>query len=783
MEVLVAMNAQDRPRPARRTLVVGIGQRGRIILQTLQRRLDERGREEPRLALLAVAGQVDAGHDTGATGQLAMAAAPVGSAGGVRSQAAPCQSGAQLTAALVAHMMAISRVQPGASAWSGPAKLSQEIDVLVTAALDDPLVGDCLLDIVYLVRHLARERLNTTAQITGLLLLPDLDGTGDPEPAQAASRVALRRIDQVMSAHDGWVTHWDDGSAVEGWGPPFDRGCFLLSPLNGQSLALGSPEERNEMAAEVLLLLATTDVARLCETPASAAAWRWGTSARGYGGVGLAAWVFPVERLIDHASRRMAGELLEYWQTPRSQAPDDWAAQAAALWHSAGASGAALAAQVLPANAFDHSSLWRPLDCRVAPATAWRLRQALDEQMATRLEGISTQRAALDQQAEAIGQRFAQRLADALGQVLDLPAPGRLSEAEAWLTAATTWLRTAQQDNAAAGEAAWQALEAIEGEQEQTGRRLEAAATAGGFPKPGWRAWAAVLLRPRRLWTLAQTLPDLQRLAASYAALLLRQTDAALVVLRHDLIDAAYEAALEEIQRQTARVAALRQAAAAAQDRLNPTSEAPTGALGFGLELSALTPDQIEALYRQARGTVETLLADVAASPDRLSAWAGADIDGEDVVGVVLALTRRRCTAAWGGLSIDQLVIEALPNARSRLEALANLVESASPFLAWDETRLDSLENDVLYSCAVLGLGEGAASPALADAGEVLFAQVAPTGDSQRVTAFSAVQGLPLEALVGWEGVTAEGITANEDSEGSDDVTTQAPGTCNPDGA
>lgn len=734
MEVLVAMNGQDRQRPTRRTLVVGVGPRGQAILQALQRRLDERGRSEPRLALLAVDGQVEDG-----------------------------QGGAQLTAALVAQLMAISRVQPGASVWSGPAKLSPEIDVLVAAALDDPDVGDCLLDIVYLVRHLTRERLNAAAQVTGLLMLPDLDADGDPEPAQAASLAVLQRIDQVMGAHDGWVTRWEGGPAVEGWGPPFDRGCFLLSPLNGQSLALGSPEERNEMAAEVLQVLATTDAARLCETPASAAAWRWGTRARGYGGVGVAAWVFPVERLIEHASRRMAVELLESWQTPRRDGPCDWAEQAAAFWQSAGASSAALVAQVLPGDLFDQGALWQPLDCRVTPATARWLRQALDEQMAARLEGISAQRPALDQQAEAIGQGLAQRLADALGRVLDMPAAGRLPEAEAWLAAAIASLRAAQQENAAAGAAAWQALEAIEGELEQTGQRLEACAAAGGFPEPGWRAWAAVLLRPRRLWALAQALPDLQRLAASFAALLLRQTDAALVVLRHDLIDGAYEAALTEAHRQSACVTMLRQAAAAAQDRLHPPPDAPTGALGFSLEMSALAPAMVEELYRQMRGAPAELLAAAAASPARLGGWPGVDVDSEDLAGAALDCTRARCRALLAGMSIDDLVVQALPDPQARLEALRDLVESASPFLPWDETRLTGDDQDVVYSCALLGLGDGAAAGALSGMGEVLFGQVLTTGDQRRVTALCAVQGLPLAA-----------ITPGRTSQ----ATTQVPGTC-----
>jgi hypothetical protein len=207
-------------------------------------------------------------------------------------------------------------------------------------------------------------------------------------------------------------------------------------------------------------------------------------------------------------------------------------------------------------------------------------------------------------------------------------------------------------------------------------------------------------------------------------------------------------------------LATLRLAAAAASDLLQPAPPAPCGPLGFGLELSALTPETAEALVRQARGALADLLTDAAASPARLSSWPGVDPDGEDMAGVALDFARARCAGALADLTIDDLVLQGLPDPQARLEALHGLLEAASPFLAWDETQLEGEDQGVVYSCALLGLGEGAAARALSGVGEVLFGQVLATGDDQRVTALCAVQGLPLAAVEGY----GEGVTTNENN-------------------
>lgn len=770
------MATSNRSRPPRRTLVVALGEQGLAIAGAFHRRLAERGQNSPFLATLAIVTREPGVHGTAGEAADGICIVSVagetdasgdGQASHQATRRAMLAAGQPLVAALMEQLLRISRVQPAVHTWAAPLKVRPELDVVLIAALDDPLAGAGLLDVAYLARHLIHQRLNAAAQASGLLLLPHPDATLDVEAAAHRCRAALQALDRFMGPHDGFTTRWDDGQmqtgkqdppvepggglAVEGWGPPFDRGCFLLGALNAQSLTLGSADERNEFAAEILMHLAATGLASLCDGSAPPA-WGLGERVQGYGGIGLASWVYPAGHLIEHVSRRMATEMLTTWLTPErgGEEAESGGWGAAAFWQHTGATAAALEEQTLHAADLDLHGLWRPLQQSVAWTTGHDLRQALDDQMAERLEGLVSLRPGLDQAAAELGRRLGEQLGQAIDQRLDQPTAGRLPQTKAFAVAAKEWLVQAQADSDARGDQHWRALEATEQELARVGRQLDQIVAAGHFPQPTWRSLLATLLRPGRLWRLAQAMPELQRLAAAYAALLLRQTAIALEVLQRDLATMVYDEVLATAGRQTARIAGLEQAAAAAMERLLPIPPAPCGALGFGLELSALTPERVEALYRQMRGALPDLLAGVAASSDRLSGWPGGDPDGEDMAGVYLAFAQARCAEPLRTLTVDQLVVDALPDTQARLEALAGLVESASPFLAWDETRLHSLEHDVLSSCAVLGLGEGAASLALADTSEVLFAQTAPTGDSQRVVALCAVQGLPLEALVGW---------------------------------
>lgn len=718
------MNAQGRSRPEQRQMVIGLGPRGLAVVTALQRRLTRQRPSVQRLALLAVS---DEPH-----------AAP----GDIRTVAAPAAADAFGTAwapvetALVEAMLTISQVQADPARWLATSTLAPEIAVWLVGELADLQEAERVLAVAALARRAAARRLNLTARIGALLLLPGVEEEGMAW-CKGLMRVHAALCDGNLSAapHSAAGTEPEDAL--------LDQGCFLLGPFNRQGLSLGAAEERNELTAELLRLLVATDAARVCDLP-----WSWGGLSCGCGSLGLAAWVLPVEALIAYGAQRMALELLEAWRIPQAEPTEAWSEAAARFWQGLGAAAPRLAEAVVPAAALDEAGLWRPVRCSVTPWTARRLRQALEEEVADRVELLADRRAALEERATALAHEMAQGLATAVDALLDEPAPGRLPEATAWLAAAQRWLETAREQNAAAAEVAWRQFEALERSLAEAGARIEALATWGGFPEAGWRSWTGFLLRPWRWVRAAQALMDLRRLAAAYVALLLRQTHAAVAVLRCDLVGRVHDVFLTALERQRMRLDNLTTAAAAAAELLTP-SLPPMGALGFSLERSVLTAENVEALYCLARGETEDLLRAAARTPARLGGWPNADPDGEDLAGTVLDFTAERSRQALAGLTVDDLLCQAMPNPRDRLEALGRLMEMASPLLAWDETRMNGEEAGLVFACAVLGLGDGAAAPVLAGVGEVLFGQVMATGDSTRALALQAVAGIPPAALTG----------------------------------
>ena len=259
--------------------MLALGQRGLAIAHAFQRRLAEREQPYPFLATAAIVASIDCAADTiedqtgGEVCVIPIEFAHSDMADALASQEslrqAVLRTGPHIVAALVEQLLGISRVRPAQSAWSTPLKLDPEVDVVLAAALDDPLASACLLEVAYLVRHLARQRLNAAAQVTGLLLLPEIESAEVPQldigyrpGGMARCYAGLRELDRVMAPHDGFVTTWGDGLTVEGWGPPFDHGCYLLGALNAQSLTLGSVGTRNEFAAEIVLQPGSDRVSR-----------------------------------------------------------------------------------------------------------------------------------------------------------------------------------------------------------------------------------------------------------------------------------------------------------------------------------------------------------------------------------------------------------------------------------------------------------------------------------------------------------------------------------------
>ena len=425
------MTAQASEWRAPRTMIVGLGTLGQEIVEATARRLADRRVQPPTVAFLAVLTQDGTDQESVPNNRIAAVTLPPADAPELtrrHARQAALAAGDRVVGALVEGLSSISRIpQPSnfkqASRTSG---LAAELAIYVVAALDDPFAGALALDLAYLCRQLARQRLNASAALTGLLLLPDTLRCDDPRPAQARAYAALCELESTMQPHDGWPARWGESLQVDGWGPPFDRGCFLLGSLNGHGLSLDQPAERVEMTAEALLQLALTPLGARCDSPLPPA-WHSGQRSQAYGSLGVAAWVYPARALIDLAARRLAGEMLAAWV--REPLPNDKAqaagagsafleahhmtlgdvAESLAPAQSLGVADSRTARAGLrpsPSGFNDSlapktltSDLWRPLTVPRSLDTARTMRQGMDDEMARRLEPLATARPAMDRQA------------------------------------------------------------------------------------------------------------------------------------------------------------------------------------------------------------------------------------------------------------------------------------------------------------------------------------------------------------------------------------------------
>lgn len=761
-----------------RTLIIGAGAAGQQVVQAAHKRFADRSNPSSPVAWLAVVA-ADVGAEVRLE-QLATAAAfpprveqrpatpptpvitvtlPLDGPPCTRRAArqAALTAGGATVAAVVDALARISRIHapaPFPLASRRPQMLSEIACFLVTA-LDDPFGGALAFDLAYLARHLARQRLNASMSITGILLLPDSLSGDDPQAAQARAYAALCELETIMRPHDGWPATWADGLQVAGWGPVFDRGCFLLSSLNNQGLSLADGRERVEMTGEALLQLALEPLGTRCDSPLPPE-WNAGERGQVFSSLGVAAWVYPCQAMIEAAALRMAQVILEAWLRPAAQDLEAQAASSGMAWlESEHLDPAAVSEDLMSGQQFTADGLRRPVSVPLSIASVRAMRQALDALMADRVAPLAATRPEMDHQAKALGLVLANRIAASVNSRLDLPAASRLDEAAVFLAAARARLEQVLSEAAKRALTQQRALESIEHDLARIGQQLDE--IGGCFPVPEWRSVLSTMLSPRRVWIAARAVGRLRELAPAYGALLTRRAAQAYEVMRSELVSSAYQVALAGVTNQQRRVEALVVATAAALNVLIRPTPPLYGTLGFSLEQSILTPQLVDNLYQSTQGAVSDLLAALARSPDRLSDWPSADPDGEDIAGVCLDFARRRC-AALDQVAIEPLLLHSLgEEPRQRSEALQALAASASPFLGWDEARLRSNEHHLLHECVVLGLPPGAsttasgdlASPLLEGLGEILWAQVIVSGDRHRVTALCAVHGLPLTVLAG----------------------------------
>lgn len=188
-----------------------------------------------------------------------------------------------------------------------------EASVVIVAALDDPVTG-VLLDVVYLLRHVF-QRAGMGMATTGLLFLPS--AASPDADAEALAYAALKEINAYMEGRP-YISEFGQ-IPYEFNEPPFNRGCYLLDTRNERNVALHQ-EEVYTLAGEWLMPILLSPLRGWVEDFVSLGA-REDLSGRiaAYSSFGLTTYLLPLEELVDWCADRLVQELLDgYLLQPES---------------------------------------------------------------------------------------------------------------------------------------------------------------------------------------------------------------------------------------------------------------------------------------------------------------------------------------------------------------------------------------------------------------------------------------------------------------------------------
>jgi hypothetical protein len=790
-----------------RTLIIGAGEVANSVIQAFRRRLAERRGEQLAVTCLAVIGQQE---QITQQGEWKVITLPVGPTVTTRHQAQQALIAARpaITSALAELLAQISRLRlPASNLHSRLPNRHEEVAIHVIATLYDPLGSAIFLDLAAWARHIVSQRLNVPAQVTGWLFFPDLLVEDDPSPVMAQTYATLLELDGRMrdrarsSSHIAQGVSGAVGSMVshqmlnigQSSEQVFDGGCYLFGALNGHGLALWKPEYRIELAAEALLQ-STGGLLSMSADQAMTVLCSTGGRPQGYGGVGLAAWVYPGHALAEILSCSLASELLSACLEPDSSLhtrAEDMSLEAESFLLRFAADAAE---NLPPAGWLEEAEVWRALTGRLSPRRVHKFRQDMEDEAAKKLEPLAVRRPALDAKAVATGKGLAEKLEQFVARTLDRSETGRLAEAATFLAEIEQQVSVLQIEVERAADGCWKELEELDAQIERTGAKMEE--MAARFPvidahdRLDWRSLLHVMRSPRRLIRLFQIYRELGQLGANYSSLLARQMALAIEVLQRDLLNEAYDEAQKEIEAQRALVTQLVEAVSTAKRSLgsgsvgevpphrNPVALEQMVGDSFGLEQCVLTPESIEDLYSSIRGDLTERLAGFQ-ERHPLSAWLRSRASADIIAAACSEYAHGQCQALEQ-IAVDELVVRSLPSPQDRMEALRVLVALSSPFLAWDETRLRDTGHQFLRIQTTLGTGtgmpctllEGINNPASVGSarthpgsrGDSRPLQVVATGENQRVTAITTVRGLPLAAVGGLEEYAAAYCDADRES-------------------
>lgn len=744
----------------RRTLIVGLGERGARVVGDVQRELDARTGGLPVVRCLAVVTDeaavppgvagivlplpssmepgVPGGSQSGAPGTGFAATEPqAGEPLNVsKDDAAVLTDTFERLSAffraelLEAHRLAHDRdcVRRGWPVARGPGAAA-----CVVADLGDSLAAAWFVTIARLLRKVAEQRVPQGVALCGVALLPDPTGHPGTLSRLAAAHLGLQALERAQAAALPLALAWlDGGNGDEKTGdtnllPPFNEGCYLLTMTNEDGLAADGETEMEEMMAAWLveLLLTPLGLALDGRTPLGGGS--------DLGSFGLAGWCFPADELAAYLAARLQAEMINALLAP--PAGGEQLALAAfrqgdpsppALWPD-GVRFPVTPDRFIPPDLRHLDQLMRQVNAAVEAATedlaAAQARDMALEEAVT--DGLAVLRAATD-------------------ALVDAP-DGGLAAAVIFLESlARVW----QQETAHAVDRAADARQRIvrlDAPLAEAGTELERVLAC--FPPWRLTAWLRLLTQPWHIFRLLSAYQEIgERLAVFLAVHQARW------LLKAESLEADWQAAfyhrlVEAAEEQLEQVGCFCRGVAGLREELSGSQVLHGDDVGRLLETSALPPGLAGHYYRRAVGDAGQALTALMAVYGPLSRWLAEDLPPAELAQLTGEYAVERFSFLQDEVRLDELLARTYTGAELKAR-LQELLVAARPFWYGDETPLTSDERAEAMRALFVGLPQPASSPLAG-----LLAEIWPEvslydgGNPHRITAVQVRRGLPLRML------------------------------------
>ncbi|MFN8472202.1 MAG: hypothetical protein U0822_08440 [Anaerolineae bacterium] len=590
------------------------------------------------------------------------------------------------------------------------------VRVLVVAALSE-VAPDEALTVARAVRR-AVEGV-AEAQVVGMVIMPDGAALGARSAAE--TREELR----------AWLAAGSTHSA-----PAFDGGCICLGAANQHGFTL-SEAERAALAAEM--------VVQWLSGPLDDAHWQAPAMAGELTSAGVAAWVYPKERLQTWVAEKAAHQLVDAWLGPAVEGTLATPDRNADIVTRSGLSRQSLGEEAAPSSFFG--------DLNISANTQdfmfggqWRNDYtAIEAEYHTRLEALTERRDSLDKNVVVLAARIADEAVRVTSAELDAPMPGRVHSARKRLAALRATLGDLKKEAAASAERRFETIGLLDAERERLAAQMDLLAER--LPRSQMAALGLLVL-PWRLWSAYKAARAMRVLAGSAAALLQQCLAVTVEIVRDDQCQEIYADAAEAVAALETDVLRLSDRLEEARAQIEPFEEGLCGALSFPTECSLLTSEIIDGLTEPLWQDTGFALREAAAQGLRLADWLNDPPNVAAIAARCVAFGRER-SAELGKLTAEDLFTRRFPSHPERWEAVQSMVVAADSFLRWDEAQLSGIESGQAGVSRWLGLSQGESSPLFAEvASRIGKVRAIGTQDGTRITAVQIVQGVAVDALI-----------------------------------